>query len=245
MHVQKLSWAGVMLSEGSTTILIDPLGGTSEVLEKITGKPQKPLGSFDQLPDVDAILVTHLHPDHYDPASILNRFGKEVPIYAPKQSVKTIQKSGFTHVTGVEIGDQHQVGAWTVTAVESMDGFATPQVAWVVDDQQMKVLHAGDTIWHGYWWKLARVYGPIDVACLPVNGPILTLPSQFVSTSEPACLTPEQAVEAARILGVKKLVPIHYGEFNSPPLYAETQHVLVRLEKAALERQIAIAYTGL
>lgn len=241
LKVTKLSWAGIMIEHESTTILIDPLGGMNEELEQVVGKPCEAILAFDSLPEVDAILVTHIHHDHFDPRSIVKRYGKDVPIYAPSLIRTEIMKKGFSQVTGFHIGDHGKVGSLEITAVESMDGFGFPQIAWLVNDGSQKLLHAGDTLWHGYWWNLARKFGPIDIACLPINGAVLTLPPHYASTTQEACMTPEQAVEASHILNVSTLIPIHYGTFHEPPLYKESEHVLDRLRAAARLRNITIS----
>jgi len=32
-----------------------------------------------------------------------------------------------------------------------------------------RILHAGDTLWHGYWWRTAEEHWPVDIALLPIN----------------------------------------------------------------------------
>ncbi|WP_367756088.1 hypothetical protein [Ammoniphilus sp. 3BR4] len=51
-------------------------------------------------------------------------------------------------------------------------------------------------------------------------------------------MTPEEAVEAAKILGVQKLIPIHYGTFNNPPNYIETPNLMERLQCRAQEQKV-------
>ncbi|MGC5325033.1 MBL fold metallo-hydrolase [Brevibacillus sp. SYSU BS000544] len=241
MNITKLSWAGVMVDDGSTKLLIDPLGGTNEELEQVVGKSREAIQSFDTLPEVDAILITHIHHDHFDPKSIMKRYGKSVPIFAPHLVTEAIGHKGFIQVNGFQIGEKRKIGTLEITAVESMDGFGFPQVAWLVDKDGRKLLHAGDTLWHGYWWTIAKKYGPIDIACLPINGAVLTLPPHYASTLQEACMTPEQAVEAAHILNVQTLIPIHYGTFHEPPRYCETENALERLTRAAGNRGVHLS----
>ena len=62
----------------------------------------------------------------------------------------------------------------SVTPVASLDwrGTDSDQVAWVVEGAGARIIHCGDTMWHGNWWQIARDHGPFDVAFLPVNGVI-------------------------------------------------------------------------
>lgn len=55
----------------------------------------------------------------------------------------------------------------------------------------------------------------------------------MTASGQPICLTPEQAVAAATVLGAGKLVPIHYGTMHYPPIYKETPDIAARLAAAA------------
>lgn len=158
----------------------------------------------------------------------------------PEESVEVAQKAGFTQVVGMRVGSQHQHGEVTVIATHSVDGFGTPQVAWLIEAEEQKVLHCGDTLWHGFWWIIARKYGPIDIACLPVNGPLLQVPGLDRQSEIEAVMSPEQAVDAAYLLGVKAMVPIHFGTFHNPPFYIETHEVVQRLLAAGEKRTVDV-----
>ncbi|RXT04557.1 MBL fold metallo-hydrolase [Ammoniphilus sp. CFH 90114] len=244
MLLQKLSWAGVLIQSEDTVILIDPLGRTPEGQEKPlagrVGEPLEPLLTFDQLPKPTAILISHIHPDHFDPISITQSFGTDLPVLVPIESVEMVKQTGLTNVIGVTVGYTETYNTVTVKAAQSVDGYGTPQVSWIVEGKGGKVIHFSDTLFHGYWWRIAREHGPFEAACLPVNGPVLEvygLPQQSVL---PACMTPEEAVEAAKILGAKRLVPIHFGTFHNPPYYIETPNLIERLERRAAERDVPL-----
>lgn len=46
--------------------------------------------------------------------------------------------------------DQLELGPFTVTAVPALDGLGDPQVSWVVEADGKRLLHGGDTAFHGY-----------------------------------------------------------------------------------------------
>ena len=89
-------------------------------------------------------------------------------------------------------------------------------------------------------WMIARKYGPIDIACLPVNGPLLQVPGLDRQSETEAVMSPEQAVDAAYLLGVKAMVPIHFGTFHNPPFYIETHEVVQRLLAAGEKRTVDV-----
>ena len=67
---------------------------------------------------------------------------------------------------------------------------------------------------------MALAHGPIDIACLPANGVEVNFPHLQPRVAVPAVMTPEQAVEAARALQARLMVPIHYNRtFEHPEHY--------------------------
>ncbi|AJY74809.1 MBL fold metallo-hydrolase [Paenibacillus beijingensis] len=228
MKVQKLPWAGIRMQFETTSIAIDPLFHFPAHF----GQPHDPLYPLDEFGPVDAVLVTHHHTDHFDPEAIAAFYGETVPVYVPSLPHALARGGRLTDIREIKPGESFQVGALSVTATDSVDGFGDPQVAWVVQGGEKKVIHCGDTLWHGYWWNIAKTHGPFDAAFLPVNGAVLELPG-FTPSHQPISLTPEQAVSAAVVLGAGALVPIHYGTVHHPPVYHQTPNLLDRLTATA------------
>ena len=69
------------------------------------------------------------------------------------------------------------VGPFTVTALPAADGTGDPQVSWAVEAGGRRIVHGGDTMFHGWWWRAAQAAGPFDAAFLPINGAVLTSPT--------------------------------------------------------------------
>ncbi|MBI5105490.1 MAG: hypothetical protein HZB46_11020 [Solirubrobacterales bacterium] len=83
-----------------------------------------------------------------------------------------------------------------------------------------RILHAGDTLFHGFWWQARARRGPLDAAFLPVNEPICDFPHKQPASTLPACMGPRQAAVAAHVLQAAVAVPMHYGAIQGPPVYA-------------------------
>jgi L-ascorbate metabolism protein UlaG (beta-lactamase superfamily) len=101
------------------------------------------------------------------------------------------------------------------------------------------LIHCGDTLWHGHWWRITKRQGPFDAAFLCINGARVRFPGITPSEIE-ADLTPEQAAAAAFILGARLAVPIHYGTFNISPNYDETANPEGRFIAAAAARDVDV-----
>lgn len=232
MKIQKLPWAGVVVESNGERLLIDPIAGISSAAEKVFGAPKEPMIPLNRIGNVLAVLQTHTHQDHFDPKALLQTYGKDIPVLVPHESVSDAEKEGLERVIGVHLGDTLSFGPFSVTATYSADGFGSPQTAWVIEAEGRKILHAGDTLWHGHWWKMAKFFGAINAALLPVNAAQIVIPGQKPSV-QPISMSPEQAVSAAEILNASVLIPIHFRTFHQPPTYIETPQVMSRLEEAA------------
>ena len=81
MLMTKLPWAGIRLaaSDGSA-VAIDPLFHPPAMF----GAPREPMRPLDAFGPVDAVLITHLHGDHFDPQAIAAFYGADIPVYVPE-----------------------------------------------------------------------------------------------------------------------------------------------------------------
>ncbi len=113
--------------------------------------------------------------------------------------------------------------------VQRLDELLAPAI-------DLRIIHCGDTLWHGAWWHIGRFLGPFD-AFLPING------ARFAwrkPVSEVAAVpTPEQAVAAAVVLNARLIVPIHYGVVAADS-YDEVPDPAAALAEAARKRQVAV-----
>lgn len=181
------------------------------------------------------VVVTHRHPDHCDPVAIRQVLGDTGTLaYAAP--------TGIPNVPGVKMraGALYEpllLGDFTAAAVPAMDGYGDPQVSWIVSAGGRRIIHCGDTLWHGAWWHIGRQFGPFDAAFLPINGARFRWRKPV--TDVPAVMTAEQAVAAAVVLGARLIVPFHYGVVGAEG-YAEDPHAEDELRGFAHKRHVDI-----
>lgn len=218
MLVKKLSWSGVKIEVNDTVILIDPVEDFRS-MEPYMGKPTVPVYRFRHNTKADLVLLTHLHPDHYDNQTIQAVLLPGGRVLTGTAAAKKLAAEPFP-ATGIRLNESIVHNGIRCTTLFSLDGIGDDQIAWLVEANGVKLFHAGDTIWHNQFWHIGKTHGPIDLVFLPINGVRVTYP--FVGyTPLPASLLPEQAAVACRILGAKNVVPMHYNLFHSPPLYTQ------------------------
>jgi L-ascorbate metabolism protein UlaG (beta-lactamase superfamily) len=141
-------------------------------------------------------------------------------------------------VHALEVGEPFSHDDVTVTAVPAVDGFGDPQVSWVIEGGGKKIIHCGDSLWHGHWWRIRRKHGPFDAAFLCINGVVMTYPG-LEPSGLPADMTAEQAAAAGKLLEAGIVCPIHYGTFNAPQ-YSEAADVEQTFLAAARRYGVAV-----
>lgn len=225
LRIQRLAWAGIRLQLPEATLFIDPL-----VNPEAWGAALKdPLVPVDDAVGERSVLITHAHPDHFDPKAAAVVLG-EGGVLAHVAGTNPLPLPGAARTRPSTLWEPQLLGDFTATPVPASDGYGDPQVSWVVSAGGRRIFHGGDTLWHGHWWRIGRQFGPFDAAFLPVNGARFGWRKPV--SGQPGVLTPEQAVAAATILGARRLVPIHYG-ISGVAEYVEVDDPIARLRAAA------------
>jgi L-ascorbate metabolism protein UlaG (beta-lactamase superfamily) len=197
-----ITWLGhatfLLRSPGGKRILLDPW---------VIGNPTSP-ESAKKLGELDLILITHGHHDHTaDAVSIGRSSGAQV--VAPHEVSVWLGQKGLQHITGMNPGGTLKALGLSITMVPAMHsssvveddkiiylGVATGYV--VTFEDGLTIYFAGDTSVFGDMRLIGEMYRP-TLAFLPI-GDLYTM-------------GPEQAAKACELLGVKRVVPMHYGTF--------------------------------
>lgn len=247
MQARWLGWAGVELEYEGEMVVIDPLADPAGTFAGFGDA-----ASGVELPTVVpagrgavAGLVSHLHRDHTDAAALAAALAPGAPVHHPApteednlalaQAEYELRTAELTR-REVATWESVTVGPFACTALPAVDGLGDPQVSWLVEAGGSRVLHLGDTVFHGAWWQIARRAGPFDLVFAPVNGAVVDFPHQQPASPLPAAMEPEQAALAGELLGAKAVVPMHYGGFAFEPHYQPIADARQRFESAARGR---------
>jgi L-ascorbate metabolism protein UlaG (beta-lactamase superfamily) len=248
MQVRWLGWAGVELEVEGATIVVDPLAdaaGTFAALGDVARHAELPAVEAAVAGRAVAGLVSHLHRDHTDARALAAALQPGATVHHPvateERNVALAQAEHELTTAGlprreVALWDTVTAGPFTCIALPAVDGLGDPQVAWLVEAGGRRVLHLGDTLFHGAWWQMARRAGPFDVVFAPVNGAVVDFPHQQPASPLPAAMEPEQAALAGELLGAETVVPMHYGGYALDPYYRPIPDARERFERAARGR---------
>ena len=259
MRITWLGWAGVELeAETGETLVVDALDDAAAVFRPF-GERAGPSPAVAPARSGAAVagLVTHLHRDHADAQALTRALSPGAPVLEPHpagggdledlaltQADQELAASGLAR-RRVGPWETSALGPFTVTALPAVDGLGDPQVSWLVEADGVRVVHLGDTIFHGFWWRIALRHGPIDVALVPVNGARISFPHRRPPSPLPAALDPDQAAVAVSILRPRLAVPIHAEGYEIAGAYEPVPEAAERFVDAAAERGIDARPPGL
>lgn len=240
MFLERLGWAGAHLTVAAADLWIDPLEDVTP-FAAFLGSPRLPLPPVNPNGAHGVVLLTHAHRDHFDPLAIRRCLAPGAAVWCHPEVAAEVSAAGLPSRPVTLWHRELAAPGMYVTPVPAVDYRGDPQVSWLVDDGSSAVLHGGDTMWHGWWYRIRELAPPMAAALLPVNGVLVRKPG-VRPTGRPATLTPEEAVAAADVLEAACLIPIHFGVFHNPPGYAEQPDIRPRLERAARERSIRLRF---
>ena len=202
------------VGHGTTLIEMD---GVRIITDPVLRRWVGPLRRYGPLPDpsthhhIDAVLISHLHLDHLDAAS-LRMLPKSSLVVGPPLTGQTIHRVGFKTVietrrdTTLRFGDleiaavhaRHTRRRWVVSA-------ATEPLGYVIHGSST-VYFAGDT---ALFDGMEDLHERIDVALLPIE-------TWGARVPEHRHLSPRSAAHALTLLKPRVAVPIHWGSLYLP-----------------------------
>jgi len=213
-----LGHSSVLLESGGKRVLIDPVFSDRASFFSWAGPKRfqpAPLRAQD-LPVLDAVLISHDHYDHLDKATVIELAAKTAAFHVPLGVGAILKNWGIAGTTIIEYAwwDEHDVNGMTIAAVPGrhfsgrglFDRNKTLWCSWVIVTGQGRAYHSGDTGMTEQFKEIGAKYGPFDLAFIKIAAYNENWPDIHV--------TPEQAIEAAKLLQGRTVVPIHWGVFD-------------------------------
>jgi len=214
MSTLAITWYGhatfVVTTPGGMRIVFDPW---------LTGNPKAPAGA--KIDKADVICVSHGHSDHTgDVVNVARATG--APVVAIFELASWFESKGLKDTVGMNMGGTTEVKGLRISmtpAVHSSsvveDGhtqYLGEPAGFVVRlEDGRKIYFAGDTALFGDMRLIRELYAP-EIAFLPIG--------------DHYTMGPEAAALAVDMLGVRQVVPMHYGTF---PALTGTPDALKRL----------------
>ncbi len=221
ISVTYINHSTVLLQIDGFNILTDPIFASRASPFAFAGPKRAHLPgiSLDDLPEIDAILISHNHYDHLDEASLLSlneRQAKPVLILAGLGNAGLLKQLGFRNYQEMQWNDRVQVGELEIIFTEGRhrsgrglsDQMKTLWGSFVIQGPSGNVYFAGDTGYDSHFREAQIQYGSFDLAILPIGA---YEPRWFMRSVH---LNPADAVRAHRDLGALQSMGIHFGTFQ-------------------------------
>jgi L-ascorbate metabolism protein UlaG (beta-lactamase superfamily) len=204
MKLQLWRNATLLLNIDGISILVDPMLGEkgsmgkmpmtdSELLNPLVDLPFNKEELNKKLRGIDAVAVTHLHPDHWD-ATAIELLNKNIPIICSEAISEQIKAQGFTSV--VTVNNQLQWNNIEISTTKGQHG--TGEIGekmgivngFVFKTGNKSVYIAGDTIWYD---EIAQEIAQHQPQHIIVAGGAATF-----SVGDPIIMTSEDIVKVCR-----------------------------------------------
>jgi L-ascorbate metabolism protein UlaG (beta-lactamase superfamily) len=217
-----IAWLGhstVLINFFGVTILTDPVlfSRVGIRLPGITVGPKRlttPALKFDELPQIDLILLSHAHFDHLD-LRTLRCFDESTRVVTARATSDLLKRTRISDITELDWGESKSLsvaaGEMVITAFPVKHWGARTQHdthrgynGYLIERKERRIIFAGDTAMTDSFAELRR-HGQIDVAIVPISAYNPWIQSHS---------TPEQAVQMANAAGARFIVPVHHQTFR-------------------------------
>ena len=227
LFVTPVGHATFLIQLDGLNILTDPIWSErcSPVSWAGPKRHREPGIRFEDLPPIDAVLVSHNHYDHLDLPTLKRLAEKGV-----QRSVTALGNRDLIHDTGIP--DVNELDWWqsvrlseevTVTLVPAQhfssrtlwDRDETLWGGFVISGPSGNVYFAGDTGYGPYFREIAERFSPISVALLPISPFRPTQSSEPLHRHYPEIhMSPAEAVQAHLDLRAKQSIAAHFQVFQ-------------------------------
>ena len=217
----QLVWLGhsaVLIRLHGKTLLLDPMLSDTASPFRFAGPKRfsTPPLTAEDLPPIDAVLISHDHYDHLDYATIKKLRAKTTKFFVPLGVAAHLRRWGVAQAQIAELDwwDTAVSGDLKLSCTPSRhfsgrglnDRFKTLWCSWVIDAGDTKLFFSGDTGYGPHFKQIGKRYGPFDLTLLECG--------QYDRRWPNIHMQPEQTFAAYQDLRGKRLLPVHWGAFS-------------------------------
>jgi L-ascorbate metabolism protein UlaG (beta-lactamase superfamily) len=218
MQIELVRHATLLVDYAGVRLLVDPMLSDAGAMAPIQNSPQPRSNPLVPLPrpakkileDVQAVLVTHTHRDHWDDAAA-QMVPKDLQVFCQPEDLEKLQNQGFTHATAV--ADSAHLGSMSITRTPARHGSGeiakamAPSSGYVLKSAHRPTLYiTGDTVWYE---EVAATITRHQPGAIVMNAG----GARFLE-GDPITMTAEDVIQVARAVPHAVLVAVHMEAIN-------------------------------
>lgn len=212
--------ATVLIQTDSLNILTDPIWSERASPVSWAGpKRMRPPGiRFEDLPKIDAVIISHCHYDHMDLKTLKRLYERDRPLFLVGLGNASILKGeGIEGVKELDWWQDYRLNKETVIHGVPSQHFSMRWIGdrnerlwlgYVIETPQGDIYFAGDTGMGPHFRQIREHFGPMRLSLLPIGA---YKPRWFMGGVH---LNPHDAVMAHKQLQSRTSVGIHFGTFR-------------------------------
>ena len=222
LRITLIGHSSLIIEIDGKRILTDPVWSDRVSFTSLFGPKrffQPPL-QLDELPPLDAIIVSHDHYDHLDKETIKYFGGKTIPFFCSLGVGRHLEKFGIAKnfINEMDWGDSVMIGddcVITATPARHFSGrgiFGRNETLWssfIIKSPKHNIFFGADSGWFPGFAEIGDTFGPFDLTMLEIGAYGKYWPDIHMG--------PDHASNAHLALKGKLMMPIHWGTFNLAP----------------------------
>jgi L-ascorbate metabolism protein UlaG (beta-lactamase superfamily) len=223
LRIVHLGHASFLYQVAGLNLLVDPVYSERASPFSFFGpkRVNAPGVAFDDLPKIDAVLITHNHYDHLDLETLARLQARDRPRMIMPLGNDTIVRSRIPEARAeahdwsarIALSDTVSVTLMPTYHWSARGAFDRRMALWcsfLIESGAGRVFHVGDTGYHdgSLYERLGREHGPFDLAVLPIGA---YEPRWFMSDNH---INPQEAVAIMQALRAQAAIGHHWGTFQ-------------------------------
>ena len=196
--------------------------------------------SLQNLPKVDAAVISHDHYDHLDMKTIQHLAQQGTAFFVGLGVGAHLEKWNIpkSQINEMKWGDSVQLKNLTFNCTEARHYSGrksmsrdTLWTSWVIEGEKHKVFHSGDSGYSPHFKRIGEKFPNIDLSLIKVGDYGLDRAWQDIH------MVPEKSVQAHIDIGAKLMLPIHWGVFilSNHPWDEPIERTLASAKKKGIE----------
>lgn len=248
IRIRLLRNATLVIEMSNKQILVDPLLGDKDAYDPVPWTSNGIRNPLMELPvseeelqeiieDTDAVLVTHMHNDHWDEAA-RRLLPKDILLLGQVEDEPAFLQQGFTEATGIAGAYQYEEITFTRTGGRHGRGEIGAKMApvsgFVLDNDEYKLYIAGDTIWCEEVEEAINMYEPDFI--------ILNAGAAQFDMGDPITMTVEDVLKVCESSYAEKIIVMHMEAVNH--CYLSREELRRAIRDAGLEDRCLVPEDG-